>query len=136
MIKLILSVVVTWSVANMLKPIITWIRSGKFSKETIFTKGGMPSGHTALSAPLATALFFETGFSPLFATALILTILVVYDAIWVRTVIEKHSHAINALIKNRNDLPKMEENVGHTPAEVLVSLALSFVIPLLIYKVF
>lgn len=136
MIRLILSVAITWSVANMLKPIITWIRSGKLSKETVFTKGGMPSGHTALSAPLATAIFFETGFSPLFVTALILTILVVYDAIWVRTVIEKHSHTINALIKDRNDLPKMEENVGHTPAEVLVSLALSFVIPVLIYKVF
>lgn len=134
--RLILSVAITWSVANMLKPIITWIRSRKFSKETVFTKGGMPSGHTALSAPLATALFFETGFSPLFVIALILTILVVYDAIWVRTVIEKHSHTINALIKDRNDLPKMEENVGHTPAEVLVSLALSFVIPVFIYKVF
>ena len=136
MIRLILSVAITWSVANTLKPIITWIKSGKINKETIFTKGGMPSGHTALAAPLASALFFETGFSSLFATALILTILVVYDAVWVRTVIEKQSRIINALTKNRDDLPRMEENVGHTPAEVLVSLALSILIPALIYKVF
>jgi acid phosphatase family membrane protein YuiD len=136
MTRLILSVAITWGVANMLKPIITWIRSGKLGKETVFTKGGMPSGHTALSAPLATALFFETGFSPLFVTALILTILVVYDAVWVRTVIEKQSRTINALIADRNDLPKMEENVGHTPVEVLVSLILSFLIPVIIYSVF
>ena len=136
MLQLILSVAITWSVANTLKPIITWAKSGQISKKTIFTKGGMPSGHTALAASLATALFLETGFSPLFVTALILTIVVVYDAIWVRTIIEKHSHTINALIKNRHDLPKMEENVGHTPTEVLVSLALSFVIPVLVYKVF
>jgi hypothetical protein len=134
MTRLILSVLVTWGLANTLKPIITWIRTKKIGKDTILTKGGMPSGHTCLVAPLATALFLETGFSPFFIIALVMTVIVIYDAIWVRSVIEKHSRIINDLIKNKKDYPKMEENVGHTPAEVLVSIILSIIIPVLIYK--
>ena len=96
----------------------------------------MPSGHTALVASLATALYLETGFSPLFATALVLTIVVIYDAIRIRTIIEKQSIVINALTKHDNDHPKLEENVGHTLREVFVSMLLSIIIPVIIYKVF
>ncbi len=134
--ELVLSVIVTWAFVNALKPIISWIKTRKIHKDDIFKNGGMPSGHTSLVASLSTALYLETGFSPLFATALVLTIVVIYDAIRIRTIIEKQSIVINALTKHDSDHPKLEENVGHTLREVFVSMLLSIIIPIIIYKVF
>lgn len=133
--KIVLSVFITWTFVNTLKPIITWIRTGKINRRTIFTIGGMPSGHTSLVASLATALYLGTGFSPIFVTALVLTLIVIYDAITVRIIIEKQSKIINMLIKDKDDFPELEDDVGHTPAEVLVSVLLSIVIPVIIYSV-
>ena len=134
--KLVLSVIITWAFINTLKPIISWIKTRKIHKDDIFKNGGMPSGHTSLVVSLATALYLETGFSPLFATALVLTFVVVYDAIRIRTIIEKQSIVINALTKNNSAIPKLEESVGHTLREVFVSTLLSIIIPVIIYKVF
>lgn len=95
--------------------------------------GGMPSGHTALAGSLTMALLLETGFSPYFVMGVVITILVIYDAVNVRSIIEQQSKAINKLISDRKDIPKLEENVGHTGLEVAVSLGLSVIIPLLVY---
>ena len=134
--KLILSVIITWSFVNTLKPIITWIKTRKINKDDIFKNGGMPSGHTSLVVALTMSLYLETGFTPLVATALVLTIVVIYDAIRIRTIIEKQSIVINALTKHDSDIPQLEESVGHTLREVLVSVLLSIIIPIIIYKVF
>lgn len=134
--ELILSIFLSWAIVNILKPLITWIKEGKISKETIFTNGGMPSGHTSLVASLAMALYLESGFSHIFAVAFILAVIVIYDAIKVRTVIEKQSQAINALAREIKDIPQQEERVGHTPAEVIVSLVISIIVPIIVYSVF
>lgn len=134
--ELTLSIALTWAVANGLKPIITLIKEKRISRETIFTNGGMPSGHTSLVASLVTSLYLETGFSPYLAIAAILAFLVIYDALRVRTIIEKQSRLLNQLIKDRDDLAKVEESVGHTPAEVLVSVILGIIIPVLVYRLF
>jgi len=134
--EMVLSVVITWAFINILKPIVTWIRTGEMNRNTLITNGGMPSGHTALVAPLTTAMFLETGFSALFVLSLALTLNVIYDAVSVRMVIERQSRTINALTAGKPGFAKMEENVGHKPAEVVVSLVLSVIIPLIVYKVF
>jgi len=134
--EMVLSVVITWAFINILKPIVTWIRTGEMNRRTLITNGGMPSGHTALVAPLTTAMFLETGFSALFVLSLALTLNVIYDAVSVRMVIERQSRTINALTAGKPGFVKMEENVGHEPAEVVVSLVLSVIIPLIVYRVF
>jgi acid phosphatase family membrane protein YuiD len=93
----------------------------------------MPSGHTALVVSLTTALFLETGLSPLFLTGLVLAILVMYDALKVRIEIERQARVINRLLEEKGLPERLEENVGHTPSEVLVSLALGIAIPVFIY---
>jgi acid phosphatase family membrane protein YuiD len=133
MTNLAVSVILTWGVANALKPIITLIREKRISRDTIFTNGGMPSGHTSLVVSLVTGLFLETGFSPFFLTALVLAAIVIYDALRVRTAIEEQARVLNRLLEARGDDQRVEENVGHTPAEVLVSLILGIMIPILVY---
>jgi len=121
MMPFVLSIVVTWSVANVMKPLITLIREKKINRSTIATKGGMPSGHSALVVSLATALFLETGLSPVFATGAVLAILVMYDAVLVRSEIEKQARILNRLLAKQGIEERLEENVGHTFSEVMVS---------------
>jgi acid phosphatase family membrane protein YuiD len=136
MTKLILSIVATWLIVNILKPIIKWKKAGKFEKRFLAEDGGMPSGHTSWVAPLATGMYFETGFSYLFIISVVITLNVVYDAISVRPKIGSQSRTLNKLIEGKEGFEKLEESVGHTPAEVLASLVFSVIIPLAIYKIF
>ena len=129
----VLSVAVTWTVANVMKPIIILIREKKITRKTIATNGGMPSGHTALVVSLTAALFLETGLSPVFVTGLVLAILVMYDALKVRIEIERQARIINRFLEEKGMPERLEENVGHTPAEVLVSVVLGIAIPIFIY---
>ena len=134
--KFCFAIIITWTTVYVLKILFILLKEKKLNKETLISNGGMPSGHTALAASLTMALLLETGFSPYFVTGIVLTILVIYDAVNVRTVIEKQSKAINKLIGDRKDIPRLEEKVGHTLPEVIVSLGLSIIIPLLVYYFF
>jgi acid phosphatase family membrane protein YuiD len=134
--KFCLAIIITWTTAYVLKVLFSLLKEKKLNKETLISNGGMPSGHTALAASLTMALLLETGFSPYFVIGIVLTILVIYDAVNVRTVIEKQSKAINKLIGDRKNIPRLEEKVGHTLPEVIVSLGLSIIIPLLVYSFF
>ncbi len=135
MTKFVLSIMVTWAAAYIIKILFILIKEGNLNKKMLARNGGMPSGHTALSGSLTMALFLETGFSPYSLIGLVITILVIYDAISIRTIIEAQSKVINKLTENRKDIPRLEENVGHTALEVVISLALSFIIPLLVYSI-
>jgi len=135
MTKIILSIVATWVFVNVLKPIIKWIRAGKLEKRFLMEEGGMPSGHTSWVAPLTTALYMETGFSHYFMISAVLTMNVVYDAVQVRPKLGKLARTVNRMNEGKAGFEKLEENIGHTPSEVLVSLVLSVLIPLAIYKI-
>ena len=134
MTKMILSIVATWVFVNILKPIIKWIKAGKFEKRFLMEEGGMPSGHTSWVAPLTTALYLETGFSHYFMISLVLTMNVVYDAVQVRPKLGKLARAVNRMNEGKEGFKNLEENIGHTLSEVLVSLVLSVLIPIAIYK--
>jgi acid phosphatase family membrane protein YuiD len=136
MTKLILGIVVTWLVVNILKPLIKWKKAGKFEKRFLAEDGGMPSGHTSWVAPLATGMYLETGFSYYFIISVVITLNVVYDAISVRPNIGRQAHTLNKLIEGNGEFEKLRESVGHTLSEVLVSLVLSVIIPMAIYKLF
>lgn len=134
MIEFALSIALTWAIVNILKPIIKWKKSGIINRRTLAGNGGMPSGHTSLVASLATALFLETGFSPLFITSLVVMFIVIYDAVKVRTEIEKQARVLNSLLKESGREPELEESVGHSIPEVLVAVALSLIIPIAVYS--
>jgi len=133
--EFILSIVISWSFINILKPVISWIKEKKISWDKLIAKGGMPSGHTSLVVSSATALFLETGFSPLFILGVILALIVMYDAFMVRNVIEEQSRVINDFMKDNKEFKKLEENVGHNVIEVLVSLVFGIIIPIIVYAI-
>jgi len=133
--EFILSILISWLFVNILKPVIIWIKDKKISWDKLIANGGMPSGHTSLVVSSATALFLETGFSPLFILGVILSLVVMYDAFMVRNVIEEQSRIINTLTKDIKGFKRLEENVGHSLTEVLVSLVFGIIIPIIVYAI-
>lgn len=134
--EFVLSIVIAWTFVNILKPILTWIKEKRISFETLFTNGGMPSGHTVSVTSLASALYLEKGFSPIFIFGVVFALLIIYDALRVRTIIGQQSQIINQLMEKEPGFEKLDEQVGHKASEVVASIILGIVIPVLVYAIF
>jgi len=120
----------SWFIAQVLKTIIFAIITKHFDWHRLFGDGGMPSGHSATVASLATfcALTYGPG-SGIFAIAAILAIIVCHDAMGVRRETGKQAFIINEIIKafeelSQETLPevKLKEFVGHTPIQVTAGI--------------
>lgn len=120
----------SWLIAQVLKTIIYAFINKSFDFSRLFGDGGMPSGHSATVASLATicALMCGVG-SAEFAIAAIVAIIVCHDAMGVRLETGKQAQIINELVKSfevftKKDLPEvmLKEFVGHTPVQVLAGI--------------
>ena len=127
--RILLIALIAWIVTQAAKVIIYWIVNEKFVLERMFGDGGMPSGHSAVVASLATATGLQCGWdSPVFAVAAILAVIVMHDATGVRQETGKQAKVINDIVKmlearGRGELTPAEtlkEFVGHTGPQVLV----------------
>ncbi|RIK29072.1 MAG: acid phosphatase [Chloroflexi bacterium] len=112
--------------AQLLKPFWAWARNGRFDLRAVLSAGGMPSSHSAMVSSLATVLGFEEGLgSPLFAVAIIVALIVMYDARGVRQESGKQARILNRLVRELfSGQPISEEELkellGHTAAEVAI----------------
>lgn len=133
---------ISWFSAQLIKTILTFIKTKKFTLERMFGAGGMPSAHTATVCSLVIAISRHDGFaSTQFAIAFILAAIVMYDATGVRRSAGEHAKIINEIVKTHNDAEEDDENIeakelkeslGHTPLEVLGGALLGIVIAMLI----
>ena len=117
----------------------------KFSWRSLTAYSGMPSSHAATTVSLSTIVGLTQGFnSPLFAVSAIFTILVIRDALGLRSHIGQHGEILNALVKDlKNDqiglmknYPLLVEKIGHTPSEIIAGSILGILISLLSYYIF
>ncbi len=89
--------------------------------------GGMPSGHSAAMAALTTCLGMGVGFdSALFALALMMTMIVMYDAIHVRYAVGEQGKVLNEFLEKdgKKPLPLVE---GHTMSQVVVGAMIGII---------
>ena len=137
---ILVSAVISWFLAQMLKFIITYVTTGKSVPERLVGSGGMPSSHTALvcSATIAAAKSEGTA-SPIFAVCFILACVVMYDAMNVRRQAGEHAKVINRMINEKEsgkeggfDDVTLKEKLGHTPLEVLGGALLGIIVAMLI----
>lgn len=137
---MLISAVTGWCVAQILKTLIHLWFTRSFVVERLVGSGGMPSSHSATVCALATAVCIERGTgSPEFAIALILAIVVMYDAMGVRRETGIQAKVLNEMITlfedMGSDMPpqeKLKEFVGHTPLQVLIGALLGIVLAILI----
>ncbi len=96
----------------------------------------MPSSHTALVCALAAAVAMTQGFnSVVFAIAVILAVVVMYDAAGVRQAVSRQSVILDRIVKEllakrpRDEVERdLREFIGHTPFQVIAGAALGIFI--------
>lgn len=134
--RIFLSAVAGWFVAQVLKTIIHLILTKKFVAERLVGSGGMPSSHSATVCALTTGCLMQLGpSSPEFAISVILSIIVMHDAMGVRRETGIQAKVLNEMMKlfedMGSDMPpqeKLKEFVGHTPLQVLIGALLGIAI--------
>lgn len=124
---------IAWGIAQILKTPIHYLRTRKVDWTFLLRAGGMPSSHSAFVAATAHGVGLFYGFeTPLFAVALALAVIVIYDATGVRRQAGKHAERINAIIDDlRRGKPywhetqeRLKEVLGHTPFEAIAGTLL------------
>ena len=119
--QVLVSAVVGWTVAQVLKTLIDFALNKSFNAERLVGSGGMPSSHSATVCGLTTAAALK------------------YDAVGVRQETGKQARLLNSiLLENPLKLSsevlqqKLKEYVGHTPIQVVAGAILGIVLALVI----
>jgi acid phosphatase family membrane protein YuiD len=130
----LLTALTAWFIAQVLKPPLEYLRNGKWNWGYLLSAGGMPSSHSALMVGATTGIGLHDGFdTSVFALAVAVTMIVVYDAAGVRRQAGIHAHKINILIDELlaghpiSD-KQLKEVLGHTPMEVSGGVLLGIVV--------
>lgn len=137
--RILFAGLLAWGIAQVVKVPIEYVRIRRWNWSLLFSAGGMPSSHSALMASLAHATGLYTGFdSPLFALAVGIAMIVIYDATGIRRQAGKHARLINAMI---NDLAsghplkeeQLREVLGHTPIQAFAGLIFGLIVAQVVY---
>ena len=134
------SAVLGWLVAQVIKTIIHFIITKQFIAERMVGGGGMPSSHSATVCALATATGIRYGGGSVeFAIAIMLAIIVMYDAMGVRRETGIQAKVINEMMEMLTNMgskmsveDKLKEFVGHTPLQVLIGAILGIIIAVIV----
>ncbi len=138
MIALFDNSVLFWSLlscllAQFFKIIFNFFSTGQIRFGIIFETGGLPSSHSALISGATSGIGLELGFdNPIFAIAVAVSLIVMYDASGVRKSAGIQASEINKISKTldpKSDL-KLKETLGHTKFEVFVGSLLGPLITL------
>ena len=130
--------VLFWSIlscllAQFFKVIFNLFITGKIRFGIMFETGGMPSSHSALITGAASGIGYELGFdSSIFALAVAVALIVMYDASGVRKSAGFQAAEINKLSKKLDPQSEvfLKETLGHTKIEVMVGSLLGPLITL------
>ena len=117
--------------AQLLKIVFNFFKTGKLRFGIVFETGGMPSSHSALITGATSGIGYELGFdSSIFALSVAIALIVMYDASGVRKSAGIQAAEINKLSKKLDPQSELllKETLGHTKIEVIVG---SFLGPLI-----
>ncbi len=132
----------SWGIGQTIKVPIEYLRTRKWNWALLFSAGGMPSTHSSLMSSITLSIGLFDGFNtPLFALAVAISMIVMYDATGIRRQAGMHAQKINMLIDELfRGQPisdeALKEVLGHSPMQVLMGILLGTVISLANYLVF
>lgn len=135
--RVLVAAFLAWALAQISKIFYELIRQRRLIVSRIVSSGGMPSSHSALVTGLATATGREIGVtSPIFAIAVVLASIVMYDAAGVRRAVSIQARILNQMIEEAFQGSPMAEKrlrelIGHTPVQVFVGALLGIGVGLL-----
>jgi len=130
-----------WILGQLIKVPVEYLRHKRWDWTLLLSAGGMPSSHSALMTAVTTSIGLNAGWgSPVFALALAITAIVVYDATGVRRQAGFHAERINQIARELLHLKRLEESemsylreiIGHTPGEAVAGVLFGASIALLV----
>jgi acid phosphatase family membrane protein YuiD len=130
----LIAALIAWSLAQIIKVPIEYLRNHTWDWALLIRAGGMPSSHSSLMIACTHAIGLHQGFnSPLYALAVAISMVVIYDATGIRRQAGIHAALINAMIRDLAaghplKQEQLREVLGHTPLEVLAGMFLGIVI--------
>lgn len=128
-----------WILGQLIKMPVEYLRHKRWDWTLLLSAGGMPSSHSSLMTAATTSIGLNVGWgSPIFALAVAVTSIIVYDATGVRRQAGFHAERINQIARELLKLKKLEENdasylreiIGHTPGEAAAGVLFGALIAL------
>lgn len=126
-----------WFIAQAIKMVLSFIENKRIDWSLATASGGMPSSHTAFVIAATTMIGKAEGVeSSIFALAVVLSIVVMYDAMNVRRAVGHMGQTLNQIINKINkagklDVENVKEILGHSPLQVFAGLVLGLVVGML-----
>ncbi|MFP4509766.1 MAG: divergent PAP2 family protein [Spirochaetaceae bacterium] len=113
------------------KAVAAGIRTRRIALAPLFSFGGFPSGHAAFTASVTVGAGMQAGFdSAVFAVSLVLTTIVLHDAVRVRGGVQRLGTAYNEDRRERGlePLPLLH---GHTVPEIIAGVVVGSLVALI-----
>lgn len=127
--------IAAWFIAQVLKVLINLVVMRKMDLHLLMSSGGMPSSHSALVCACAASLGMLYGLnSPAFAVAVVVALVVMYDACNVRRAAGEQAKILNYMIDHWTEMSpammgqELKELLGHTPLQVLMGALLGIAV--------
>ena len=131
----LLAALSAWALAQILKMPVHYAQTRKWDWSLLLRAGGMPSSHSALVTATAHGIGLSIGFdTPVFALAVSVAMIVIYDATGIRRESGKQAVIINAIVQDileghpLRSQEKLREVLGHSPMEAIVGSILGVVV--------
>lgn len=136
--KIILSVIISYVLTSLIKVFFNYLMYDEWDFIVFFRTGGMPSSHTATVTAMTTALYLLEGFSNLFFISLVISSIIVSDAVGIRRAAGKQAQVLNKMVDEfryfrKFKTKRLHELLGHTPKQVFVGFVIGFLITKIVF---
>ena len=134
--------------AQVLKTVVYYYRTGKWDFHWVLASGGFPSSHSSTVTALSLSIGIQEGFdSAIFAVTTIFSFIVMYDACHVRYYSGKNIELTQQLVKDLREMTglhfddpiyqeKIKNVLGHKFVEVIGGFVVGLAVPLILCPLF
>lgn len=134
--------------AQVLKAVVYYYRTGKWDFHWVIASGGFPSSHSSTVTALSLSIGIQEGFdSAIFAVTTIFSFIVMYDACHVRYYSGKNIELTQQLVKDLREMTglhfddpiyqeKLKNVLGHKFVEVIGGFVVGLAVPLILCPLF
>lgn len=134
--------------AQVLKTVVYYYRTGKWDFHWVIASGGFPSSHSSTVTALSLSIGIQEGFdSAIFAVTTIFSFIVMYDACHVRYYSGKNIELTQQLVKDLREMTglhfddpiyqeKLKNVLGHKFVEVIGGFVVGLAVPSILCPLF